>query len=53
MNKMFKGKLVIVLGVLIKIARILIEITPDVIVEKMSYHMQTNKKERMKKSKLK
>ena len=51
MNKMFKGKLVIVPGVLIKIARI--EITPDVIVEKMSYHMQTKKKERTKKSKLK
>lgn len=43
MNKMFKGELVIVLGVLIKIARILIEITPDVIVEEISYHMQTKK----------
>ena len=53
MNKMFKGELVIVLGVLIKIARILIEITPDVIVEKMSYHMQTKKKEIIKKSKIK
>lgn len=53
MNKIFKVKYVIVPGVLIKIARILTQITPDVIVEKMSYHMQTKKKERTKKSKLK
>lgn len=43
MNKIFKVKYVIVHGVLIKIARILAEITPDVIVEKISYHMQTKK----------
>ena len=48
MNKMFKGELVIVPVVLIKITRILIEIIPDVIVEKISYHMQTKKKERRK-----
>lgn len=43
-DKMLKGKLVIVPGVLIKIARILTEITPDVIVEEISYHMQTKKR---------
>lgn len=43
MNKIFKVKHVIVPGVLIKIARILTQITPDVIVEEISYHMQTKK----------
>ena len=42
-KKMLKGKLVIIPGILIKIARILSEITPDVIVEEISYHMQTRK----------
>lgn len=44
MNKIFKVKYVIVPGALIKIARILTKITPDVIVEEISYHMQTKKR---------
>ena len=40
---MLKGKLIIVPGKLVKIARILTEITPTIIVEEISYHMQTKK----------
>lgn len=40
---MLKGKFIIVPGRLIKIARILTEITPTVIVEGISYHMQKRK----------
>lgn len=43
-KKMLNGKLIIIPGILIKIARILTEITPTVIVEEISYHMQTRKK---------
>ena len=42
-NKMLKGKLIIVPGKLIKIARILTEIVPTVVTEEVSYHMQTRK----------
>lgn len=42
-KKMQKGKLIIIPGILIKIARILSEITPTIIVEEISYHMQTRK----------
>lgn len=42
-KKMTKGKLIIVPGTLIKIARILSEITPNFITEEVSYHMQTRK----------
>lgn len=47
-EKMLKGKFVIVPGGLIKFARILTEITPDVIVEEISYHMQTRKETKNK-----
>lgn len=43
-KKMLKGKLIIIPGKLIKIARALSEITPTVIVEEISYHMQTRKR---------
>lgn len=42
-DKMLKGKKIIVPGRLIKMARLLTEITPTVIVEEISYHMQTRK----------
>lgn len=43
-KNMLKGKLVIVPGKLIKVARILTEITPAVITEEVAYHMQKKKK---------
>ncbi len=43
-NKMTKGKLIIVPGILIKVVRILSEVTPTVINEEISYHMQKRKK---------
>ncbi len=46
---MLKGKLVIVPGTLIKVARCLTEITPTVITEEVSYHMQTKKEGKNKK----
>ena len=46
-NKMLKGKFVIIPGGLVKIARVLTEITPDLIVEEISYHMQTIKEGKM------
>lgn len=42
-KNMLKGKLIIVPGTSIKIARIFSEITPDVIKEKIAYHMQKRK----------
>lgn len=45
-KKMLKGKLIIIPGLFIKIIRILTEITPTVIVEEISYHMQTRKEKR-------
>lgn len=42
-EKMLKGKFIIVPGSLIKTARILTEITPTIIAEEISYHMQTRK----------
>lgn len=45
-KKMFKGKLIIIPGTLIKITKGLTEITPDIITEEVSYHMQTRKKRR-------
>lgn len=43
-KKMFKGKLVITPGLVIKIVRLLTEIIPTFIVEEVSYHMQRRKK---------
>lgn len=45
-KNMLKGKLMIVPGKLIKIARILTEITPTIILEEISYHTQTKKEGR-------
>lgn len=42
-ENMLKGKLIIVPGTTIKIARIFSEISPDVIKEKIAYHMQKRK----------
>lgn len=42
-KNMIKGKFIIVPGGIIKIARILTEVTPNAIVEEISYHMQTRK----------
>ena len=42
-DKMLKGKLVIVPGLLIKIAKVLAKISPTAIVEEVSYHMQVSK----------
>lgn len=42
-KKMSKGKLMIIPGIVIKIARILSETTPTVITGAISYHMQTRK----------
>lgn len=47
-RKMKKGKLIIVPGTLVKIARILSEITPTAIVGEISYHMQTKKEKQGK-----
>lgn len=43
-KSMLRGKFIIVPGTMIKIARILTEITPTIIVEEISYHMQKRKK---------
>ncbi len=45
-NNMLKGKLIIVPGILIKIARVLSEITPTAVTEEIAYHMQTRKNKR-------
>lgn len=42
-KNMLKGKLIIVPGKLIKIVRILTEITPTIITEEIAYHMQIRK----------
>lgn len=42
-DKMLKGKLMIVPGILIKTAKVLAKISPTVIVEEISYHMQVAK----------
>lgn len=42
-EKMLKGKFIIVPGSIIKIARILTEITPTIITEEIAYHMQIRK----------
>lgn len=42
-EKMLKGKFIIVPGSIIKTARILTEITPTIITEEISYHMQVRK----------
>ena len=42
-KNMLKGKFIIIPGNLIKVARGLTEITPTVITEEVSYHMQTKK----------
>ena len=43
-DKMLKGKLLIIPGLLIKIAKVLAKISPTPIVEEVSYHMQVSKK---------
>lgn len=43
-DKMFKGKLLIIPGLLIKIAKVLAKISPTSIVEEVSYHMQVSKR---------
>lgn len=42
-DRMLKGKLIIIPGILIKIAKVMSKITPTAIVEEMSYHMQVSK----------
>lgn len=42
-DKMLKGKLMIVPGILIKTAKVLAKISPTAIVEEISYHMQVAK----------
>jgi len=42
-KNMLKGKFIIVPGVFIKIIRLLTEITPTIITEEISYHMQVRK----------
>ena len=42
-KNMLKGKLIIVPGAIIKTARIMSEIVPDVITEEVAYHMQIRK----------
>lgn len=42
-DKLLKGKLIIVPGLLIKIARVLAKIFPTTMVEEVSYHMQVSK----------
>lgn len=42
-KRMLKGKFMIVPGTLIKIARILNEVTPTILTEEISYHMQRRK----------
>ena len=43
-DKMLKGKLLIIPGLLIKIAKVLAKISPTPIVEEVSYHMQVSKR---------
>jgi len=43
-DKMLKGKLLIIPGLLIKIAKVLAKISPTSIVEEVSYHMQVSKR---------
>ena len=43
-DKMLKGKLIIIPGLLIKIAKFLAKISPTRIVEEVSYHMQVSKR---------
>jgi len=43
-DKMLKGKLIIIPGLLIKIAKVLAKISPTSIVEEVSYHMQVSKR---------
>ena len=43
-DKMLKGKLIIIPGLLIKIAKVLAKISPIPIVEEVSYHMQASKR---------
>ena len=43
-DRMLKGKLLIIPGLLIKIAKILAKISPTPIVEEVSYHMQVSKR---------
>ena len=43
-EKMLKGKLLIIPGVLIKIAKVLAKISPTSVVEEVSYHMQISKR---------
>lgn len=43
-DRMLKGKLLIVPGLLIKIAKVLAKISPTPIVEEVSYHMQVSKR---------
>lgn len=42
-DRMLKGKLIIIPGILIKIAKVMSKITPTAIVEEISYHMQVSK----------
>ena len=42
-DRMLKGKLIIIPGILIKIAKVMSKITPTAIVEEISYHMQVAK----------
>lgn len=42
-DRMLKGKLIIIPGILIKIAKVMSKITPIAIVEEISYHMQVSK----------
>ncbi len=42
-DRMLKGKLIIIPGILIKIAKVISKITPTAIVEEISYHMQVSK----------
>ena len=43
-DKMLKGKLIIIPGLLIKFAKLLAKISPTIIVEEVSYHMQASKR---------
>ena len=43
-DKMLKGKLLIIPGTLIKIAKFMAKISPTPIVEEVSYHMQISKR---------
>ena len=43
-DKMLKGKLLIIPGLLIKVAKVMSKISPTAIVEEVSYHMQVSKR---------